>query len=55
LCKDTKGNLVVVECKRYGADYNAVSQLQRYVEKIKQSKGISKVRGILAKVEKARD
>ena len=48
LCKDLQGNLVVVECKRYGADYKAVSQLQRYVEKIKEAKGISKVRGILA-------
>ena len=48
LCKDAKNNLVVVECKRYSADYNAVSQLQRYVEKIKLAKGISNVRGILA-------
>lgn len=48
LCKDAKGNLVVVECKRYAADYKAVSQLQRYVEKIKLAKGISTVRGVLA-------
>ena len=48
LCKDISGNLVVVECKRYTADYKAVSQLQRYVEKIKESKGISNVRGVLA-------
>ncbi len=48
LCKDVSGNLVVVECKRYSADYKAVSQLQRYVEKIKESKGITNVRGVLA-------
>ena len=45
---DAKGNLVVVECKRYTADLNAVTQLRRYVEKLKESKGIGKVRGILA-------
>ena len=48
LCKDMKGNLVVIECKRYTADYKAVSQLQRYVEKIKEAKGIKNVRGIMA-------
>lgn len=45
---DKDGNLVVVECKRYCADLGAVTQLRRYVEKIKESKGIQNVRGILA-------
>ncbi|MBU0461822.1 MAG: DUF91 domain-containing protein, partial [Nanoarchaeota archaeon] len=45
---DRKGNIVVVECKRYNADLNAVQQLRGYVEKIKESKGIENVRGILA-------
>ena len=48
LCHDPDGNLVVIECKRYKADFNAVDQLKRYVEKLKMSKGINKVRGILA-------
>jgi RecB family endonuclease NucS len=45
---DKEGTLTVVECKRYVADLAAVTQLRRYVEKICASKGISKVRGILA-------
>ncbi len=45
---DKDGNLVVVECKRYCADLGAVTQLRRYVEKIKEMKGLKKVRGILA-------
>ena len=47
---DKSNKLVVIECKRYSADLKAVSQLRRYVEKIKKSKGLSddKVRGILA-------
>lgn len=45
---DAKGNLVVVECKRYNGDLAAVTQLRRYVEKIKESRGTDKVRGILA-------
>ncbi len=40
--------LTVVECKRYNADLAAVTQLRRYVEKIKDSKGINHVRGVLA-------
>lgn len=47
-CVDKKGNLVVIECKRYKADLGAVTQLRRYVEKLKKSKGIDNVRGILA-------
>lgn len=45
---DKDGILTVVECKRYCADLSAVTQLRRYVEKLMVSKGISKVRGILA-------
>jgi hypothetical protein len=45
---DKDGTLTVVECKRYVADLSAVTQLRRYVEKLCASKGISKVRGILA-------
>jgi len=45
---DANGTLVVVECKRYCADLSAVTQLRRYVEKVKESKGIDTVRGILA-------
>jgi len=45
---DSNGILTVVECKRYSADLSAVTQLRRYVEKLMISKGITKVRGILA-------
>ncbi|MBR9692971.1 DUF91 domain-containing protein [Candidatus Woesearchaeota archaeon] len=45
---DGKGKLVVIECKRYTAGLSAVSQLHRYVEKIKEIKGTKKVTGILA-------
>jgi hypothetical protein len=45
---DKEGVLTVVECKRYCAELSAVTQLRRYVEKIMVSKGIAKVRGILA-------
>ena len=45
---DKDGNFVVVECKRYTASLDAVTQLRRYVEKVKKSKGISNVRGVLA-------
>ena len=45
---DKNGTLTVIECKRYCAELSAVTQLRRYVEKIMVTKGISKVRGILA-------
>ena len=45
---DAKGTLVVIECKRYSAGLDAVQQLRRYVEKIKELKGIDKVMGIIA-------
>lgn len=45
---DKSGTLTVIECKRHSADLKAVDQLRRYVERIKTSKGITEVRGILA-------
>jgi len=45
---DSKGNFVIVECKRYNAGLGAVTQLRRYVEKVKSSKGIKNVIGIIA-------
>lgn len=45
---DKNNILVIIECKRYIADFKAVEQLKRYVDKIKQSKGVNKVRGIIA-------
>jgi hypothetical protein len=45
---DKEGILTVVECKRYCADLGAVTQLRRYVERLMVSKGITKVRGIIA-------
>ncbi|MBI2564373.1 endonuclease NucS [Candidatus Woesearchaeota archaeon] len=48
LCTDKNGILAIIECKRYQADLNSVTQLRRYVEKLMESKGINSVRGILA-------
>ena len=45
---DKSGILTIIECKRYCAELSAVTQLRRYVEKVMVSKGILKVRGILA-------
>jgi len=45
---DKNNILVVIECKRQNGDLKAVTQLRRYVEKIKELKGLNKVRGILA-------
>jgi len=45
---DNEKNLVVIECKRQKADLQAVTQLRRYVNKMKKEKGITNVRGILA-------
>lgn len=45
---DGQGNLVIVECKRYAASLACVTQLRRYVEKMKELKGIDTVRGIMA-------
>ncbi len=45
---DGSGTLVVVECKRYTAGLSAVSQLRRYVEKMKKLRGTERVQGVLA-------
>ncbi len=45
---DKQKNLVIVECKRYNADLSAVTQLRRYVEKMKKLKGTEKIKGIIA-------
>lgn len=47
---DNKGNLVIIECKRYSAGLSAVQQLRRYVEKMSELKGIEpgRIRGVLA-------
>lgn len=45
---DKHNKLVIIECKRYTATLDAVTQLRRYVEKIKSSKGLKEVRGVLA-------
>jgi RecB family endonuclease NucS len=54
---DGKGNLVIVECKRYSAGVSAVQQLRRYVEKIIELKGVSKdkVKGVIAAPEMAKN
>ncbi len=46
-----KNELVVVECKRYSAGLDAITQLRRYVEKIKSLKGLKVVHGIVAAPE----
>lgn len=50
---DGKGNLVLIECKRYKADFNTVQQLRRYVERVSKDKGVGvdKIRGIVAAPE----
>lgn len=45
---DKDNFLVVVECKRYSAGLDAVTQLRRYVEKVKSMKGVQNVRGLIA-------
>jgi RecB family endonuclease NucS len=45
---DKNGTLVVVECKRYSASLACVTQLRRYVERIKELKGIDTVLGVMA-------
>ncbi|MFH1591264.1 MAG: endonuclease NucS [archaeon] len=47
---DKVNRLVIVECKRQLADFKAVEQLSRYVERMKRTKGLKdgKVRGIIA-------
>jgi len=45
---DGEGNLVVVECKRYAASLACVTQLRRYVKKMKELRGIENVKGVMA-------
>ncbi|WP_054853981.1 endonuclease NucS [Vulcanisaeta distributa] len=47
LGKDSKGNLVVIECKRSQAGPEAVNQLKRYVEHLNQKEGRNVRGGIL--------
>ncbi len=44
---DKKGNVVIIECKRYAASLKDVSQLRRYVEKVAEDRGVP-VKGIIA-------
>lgn len=46
LAEDAKGRLVVIELKRRQADFNAVQQLKRYMDQVKNLKG-KETRGIL--------
>ena len=48
---DKEKVLVVIECKRNTANFQAIEQLERYVNKIKETKGLQKVRGIIASPE----
>lgn len=45
---DKQGNLVIVECKRYAASLDAVTQLRRYVEKMMQLRGTQNIKGVIA-------
>ena len=45
---DKNGKLIVVECKRYAASLSCVTQLRRYVERIKELKGVTQVTGVMA-------
>lgn len=48
---DGSGNLIIVECKRYTAGMSCVTQLQRYVDKIEELKGLkgkNRVKGVMA-------
>lgn len=47
---DKDGSLVIIECKRQTADFKAVDQLRRYIERMRKSKDVKheKIRGIIA-------
>jgi endonuclease len=47
---DRKGNLVVIECKKLQAEYTAVMQLKRYIDRLAEAKGTdpATIRGVLA-------
>ena len=42
------GTLAIVECKRYTAGLSGVTQLKRYVDKMKRVKGIDTITGVMA-------
>ncbi len=42
------GTLAIVECKRYTAGLAAITQLKRYVDKMKSVKGIDAITGVIA-------
>jgi endonuclease len=44
---DKNNTLVIVECKRFKAGPDAVTQLRRYVERVKKDKGLSTIKGML--------
>ncbi|MDO8428135.1 MAG: endonuclease NucS [Candidatus Diapherotrites archaeon] len=46
LAEDQEGNLVVIEVKRRKADFNSVTQLERYMKQVEKIKG-KKTRGML--------
>jgi len=48
---DKNNTLTIIECKRNTANFQAIEQLERYVNKIKETKGLKKVRGIIASPE----
>jgi hypothetical protein len=45
---DRNGTLIIIECKRYSASLDAVTQLRRYVEKMKALRGTDKITGVIA-------
>ena len=50
IAEDKDGNIVVIEVKRRKADFNAVTQLQRYAKQVEKINGV-KTRGILVAPE----
>ena len=42
------GTLAIIECKRYTAGLAGVTQLKRYVDKMKKVKGVEKITGVMA-------
>jgi len=48
LGKNSKNELIVIECKRYKAGLDAVQQLRRYVERLKKEGVTLPIRGIIA-------
>lgn len=48
---DKNSTLVIIECKRNVANFQAIEQLDRYVNKVKETKGLKEIRGIIASPE----